>query len=313
MPYPVSIDRQQMSFEIPRDDFLNLLNFEEANWLEFELPTLSTILDKIPGVSNTEYNGHFGSHVFATFDLDDDGEVPQLEEFQQRLDEHFADVRRVAHLMPALVASPRSLVHEYYQEDENGKRVLRTMLYSDDQFMIADSMIPHTIALFYKEDGVPKMKEMPRVAGILDMIDEDQRERSSNKLARNEMTLSRDISKVRARIGKHIQLADVPYPKPAALRAVDVSNHFLALDIPNAGKPLFAHRLFVVADSGPNTGLSVTFRADGEVGTKWFMDGARDQIIEGLQTDVPRLTRFILSGLPDDLEGPEGSSPRFSR
>ena len=34
--------------------------------------TLGELLDKLPGVRDIEYNGHFGSHIFFRVDAEDD-------------------------------------------------------------------------------------------------------------------------------------------------------------------------------------------------------------------------------------------------
>lgn len=313
MPYPATVTRQDMCFEIPSEEFLNLLHFEGADWRQFELPTLSTILDRIDGVANADYNGHFGSYVYAQFELDENNEVPQLVEFQERLEEFFTDVRRTADLMPALLAAGKSGVGEYAQFDEKGNTVKRKLLYSDEQFMISDSMHEHSIAVFYKEGGLPKMKEIHRVSGILDLIHADRQERSFDRHSRKEITLSRDIPKVRMRVAKHLNLPDLPKMVPAPT-PVDISSHFLKGELPSGAVPIYSQPLFIIADSGKDMGVSITFKSDGEVGTKWYTDGAREQIIQNVgEVDRSAVERWVLRQLPVDLDGPEVFSSHMKR
>lgn len=307
MPYPASVTRHDICFEIPVEEFRNLLDYEEADWRAFSLPTLSTILDGIDGVSGTEYNGHFGSNIFVTLDVDDDGETPQIAQVQRILDEHFADVRRVADIMPQLLVSGRHTIEEWAQYYRGGE-VKRTMLYSDDQFLISDSMHDHTIAVFYKEGGETRMREIPRVAGILDLIGSDRHQRSFDVHKRKEITLSRDIPKVRMRIANYLSLPE-PTKEMPSVAPIDVSRHFLKETLPPGAVPIYAHPLFIVADSGERTGLSVTFRSDGESGAKWFTDGARKQIIETIAKDVGSIDRWMRKQLPEDLEGSIRSYP----
>lgn len=56
---------QRISYtvEIEVDDMLAILKVEEVNWT---LMHLYEKLDKLQGVSDIDYNGHFGPHIFYT-------------------------------------------------------------------------------------------------------------------------------------------------------------------------------------------------------------------------------------------------------
>jgi hypothetical protein len=54
-------------------------------------------------------------------------------------------------------------------------------------------------------------------------------------------------------------------------------------------------------------GVSVTFQSDGEFGTKWYTDGAREQVLKGISESNGangRLNTWILRQLPDDVGMP---------
>lgn len=70
------ITRRSYSVEISDDDFDALSDTESYATDHVALrdgnKTLSEKLDGLPGVSGTDYNGHYGSNVFFTIDAEDD-------------------------------------------------------------------------------------------------------------------------------------------------------------------------------------------------------------------------------------------------
>lgn len=59
--------------EIDRDDFIALTKAEEILAPGYYLsPSLADRLDPLPGVWDTEYNGHFGAAIHLTIDTDAD-------------------------------------------------------------------------------------------------------------------------------------------------------------------------------------------------------------------------------------------------
>lgn len=70
------ITRRSYSVEISDDDFDALSDTESYATDYVALrdgnKTLSEKLDGLPGVFDTEYDGHYGSNVFFTIDADDD-------------------------------------------------------------------------------------------------------------------------------------------------------------------------------------------------------------------------------------------------
>ncbi len=296
------IYRHSIAFEIPVDDFDNILGYEGANYREFNLPVLSTMLDQIDGAASTNYDGHFGTQVFADFDLDEDGQTPQVAEFQALIEDFLVDARRMKDIMPEVVEfggrHDVELAALYDDTNRNG-RTYRELVYGDDDFLIATS-IGETFSIFHREGGELQRvdAEMPRA--IRQKIEHDREQRSFHRTKRKEITMSKDIKGVREWVSTLVPL-DVKVP------TVDVSGHFLAEHIPEGARPVLNHRSFIIADSGREMGVSVTFHSEGEFGTKWYTDGAREQILKSIAESNGangRLNAWILRQLPDDVAMP---------
>lgn len=73
------------SVDVPREDFLALLEYEQQHREE---KSLCENLGAITGVFDIEYEGHFGSRVFFTIDVENDNEdtrVKIVSEIQEAL------------------------------------------------------------------------------------------------------------------------------------------------------------------------------------------------------------------------------------
>jgi hypothetical protein len=296
------IYRHSITFDIPDDDFDNLLGYEGANYREFDLPVLSTMLDQIEDVSNTNYDGHFGSQIFADFDVDEDGGTPQVAQFQALIEDFLVDARRLKKIIPEVVKfggrHDVELVALYDNRNPNG-RAYRELIYSDDDFLIATDP-GNSFSIFHREGGELQRvdTEMPRA--ILVKIQHDREQRSFDRMKRKQITMSKDIKGVREWVSSLVPL-DVKVP------TVDVSGHFLAEQLPEGARPVLKHRSFIIADSGRDMGVSVTFQSDGEFGTKWYTDGAREQVLKGISESNGangRLNTWILRQLPNDVGMP---------
>lgn len=64
--------------QVPMDAFIRIMNSEGINGTLPPERFLSRRLDKMMGVWDTEYNGHFGSHIF--FRLDKEYDKPETHE-----------------------------------------------------------------------------------------------------------------------------------------------------------------------------------------------------------------------------------------
>ncbi|NTF17807.1 hypothetical protein G6L37_05290 [Agrobacterium rubi] len=303
MPFPASVYSHRISFEIPAEDFLNLLNYETANYREFDLPVLSSMLDRIDGVDDTNYSGHFGSQVFSEFDVGEDGQTPQITEYQALLDEFFTDARRIATIMPELMIFPRHDLHDVMlkrEPDARSRRALRSFLYGDDDFLIATGENDETVTIFHREGGELGMVDAIMPISVARLIASDRRTRSFHRSERKPITMSRDINSVRQWVQKQVGL-DIRLP------TVDVSDHHLAAHIPDGGRAVLSHRKFILADGGRDVGLSVTFISEGAPGTMWFVDESRRSILWNIERSggaLGSLNGWILRQLPRDVEQP---------
>lgn len=296
------IYRHSITFEIPDEDFDNILGYESANYREFELPVLSTMLDQIDGVDSSNYSGHFGRQVFADFDVDDDGQTPQVAEFQALIEDFLVDARRLKDIIPEVVRfggrHDVELVAQYDNKKRSG-RAYRELVYGDDDFLIATAANGQ-FSIFRREGGELQRLDVEMPKAIRQKIAYDRDRRSFHRTKRKQITMSKDIKGVREWVSTLVPL-DVKVP------TVDVSGHPLAGELPHGARPLLGHAKFIVADSGPEMGVSVTFRSEGEVGTKWFLDDRREQILKSIAESNGangRLNNWILRQLPNDVAAP---------
>ena len=79
--YSFDVNRLSISFEISIEDYTaieerdrirNDESEERGDEWDYNKIFLSGILDKIEGVSDTDYNGHFGSYIFFNLLTEDD-------------------------------------------------------------------------------------------------------------------------------------------------------------------------------------------------------------------------------------------------
>lgn len=317
MPLPARTFAHRVAIDVPVEDFKLVLAQESIDhYFEFEFPELTEMLEGMEDVSEVEYNGHFGSALYATFELDENGDKPQLDLFIENVETYIEDLRRVDRLMPDLFVFPRHRLQHYLQEDREGGTGARKLIYSHPEFVLSDSADDDVVTVFYLKDGVPAMKDV-HAPDLRDMLFADRDARSFDPHKRKAVNLSRGIETVDAVILSHIMSpaqarrvlssAEAPKPRPVA----DFSAHFLIADVPEGATPLHAAEKWIVADSGPAVGASITFRSEGEAGAKYFTDGARDQLLGLAEKNPAGLDKWIRRTLPDDLDGPQ--APRRPR
>jgi hypothetical protein len=74
------ITNRAYSIEIAETAFIDLLDSESyvtgSAALSPGMTTLGDKLDRLPGVTDTEYDGHFGAAIYVRIDAEDDG--PEL-------------------------------------------------------------------------------------------------------------------------------------------------------------------------------------------------------------------------------------------
>lgn len=304
MPLPARTYSHKVAIDIPVEDFKLILLQESVDaYREFEFPDLTELLSGMADVGDVEYNGHFGSAIYATFDLDDDGEKPQLDLFIEKIEAFIEDLRRAQRIIPDLFVYPRHTIEKYALE--GGPRKL---IYSHPDFLLTDSNDDDTVTVFHLKDGEPAMTDVHAPA-IRDTLFADVDLRSFDPHKRKVVNISRDIPKVDATILPHIASAaeirhrqEETRQRPAKA-APDFSGHYLLDDIPAGAIPIHAGTKWIVADSGPEIGASITFRTQGESGSKYFVGPARDQLLGLAEGNPEALDRWIRYTLPEELDG----------
>lgn len=92
--YTSQVTSRSIAFEITNEDYFAIEQRDEntadaiyesgkRDW-DYNKHTLSGILDTIDGVSDADYNGHFGPYVFFNLDANEDT-TPKREEIKQTI------------------------------------------------------------------------------------------------------------------------------------------------------------------------------------------------------------------------------------
>ena len=71
MRYHAQSLRRDFTFDVTNEELLALMRVESLDCQLEDHTSLVTYLDKLPGISRIEYDGHFGPHVFASVDTDE--------------------------------------------------------------------------------------------------------------------------------------------------------------------------------------------------------------------------------------------------
>lgn len=306
MTFKKTVMRSEISFEIPEKQFRQILDYESASYGSgFDLPAISTVLDQIDGVSNTDYNGHYGCHVFAGFETDDEGRIPQIAEFESTLEDMLVDVRRIGAIFPGLYARPRKDFLDLRLEDNGKERAFRRFLYSDDTVLISDNGRDGECTIFFRVGSETRWVDRHLPARIADLLAMDRHARQGRGVRAKLVSMTKDIPSIS-------EWANKALPVEARLQMAYVGTHFLEEHLPS-GRPVHVDPRFVVTDCGVGTGLAVTFMTDGEVGTIWLDGGAREQALELLSKEGflagRAATSFFLRKLPDRLDTEEADAP----
>lgn len=283
--YNALSNRRDFQFDVTVEEFTALSAVEDMpNGIKDHVD-LGTYLDSLPGISRTEYNGHFGPHIFVTVDTDEDDWEWRLGMVDRAIGNFMDDARRLSRFFPDVVKGK----HEY--EDE-----LR-VLYSDEDFVILSR--EHSRVLIGSAAGTVALSGGEFV---IDTVREDQQERRhlEEEGIWLPVTPSRDIADIRKWVSTFVALPDV-----TTVPTISVENRWLSLHMPEGARAVWANDDFIVADKNGN--LSVTFKTKDSTGTKCYMEAARDQLLSLVaQSNAGRggaekLARYLERQIGDDL------------
>lgn len=291
MRYNAQSLRRDYTFVVTNEELLALMKVEGFNCQLRDHTSLVSYLDKLPGISRIEYDGHFGAHVFASVDTDEDEWEWRVEMVDRAIGWFMDDARRLVKYFPTVVSG------DY--DTEMGL----SMIYSDEDFVILRGDAG-TVLVGY-EGGV---KELGKADFVLETITADVQER--RHLEDENIWLpdnpSRELPDVRQWVASFVKLPDM-----SELPTVSVESRWLSLHIPSDSRPIWANDDFIVADK--NGTLSVTFKTSDSTGTKLYLDAARDQIMSMVRdananaSSGYRLGKYLENQVGSDL----ARAPKF--
>lgn len=288
MRYHAESLRRDYTFDVPVEELLSLLNVESYKCALSDHTSLASFLDQIPGISDAKYDGHFGPHVFASVDTEEEGWEHRVDTVDQLIGYFMDDACRLERYFPSLFDGT------YTKRQPNRVERKLSMIYSDEDFVILQAE-GEDLVLVGHADGVVDLKSADFV---LDTIHGDVEERrfleEDNKWLPK--TPSRELADVRKWVSSFVTL-----PASSALPTVYVEEHDLAPHIPDGSRPVWANPYYVVCDH-ETSGLSVTYKTHDSTGTTWYIDGAREQIID-LIKEAKRGSAFKLAKFLDNKHG----------
>jgi hypothetical protein len=285
MRYHAESLRRDYTFDVTNDELLGLMRVEGINCQLEDHTSLVTYLDKLPGISKVEYDGHFGASVFASVDTDEAEWEWRLEMVDRVIGWFMDDARRVCRYFPTVVSGDF--------ETEMGL----DMVYSDEDFVILKA--DKDTVLVGHAGGIKKLK---KADFVLDTItaDVEERRRLEDENIWLPINPSRELAEVRKWVSSFVKLPEAP-----ELPTVSVESRWLSLHMPSDSRAVWANDDFIVADK--NDSLSVTFKTRDSTGTKIYTDGARDQIMSMIReanansSIAVKLTRYLERQVGDDL------------
>jgi hypothetical protein len=285
MRYHAQSLRRDFTFDVTNEELLALMRVEGMNCQLEDHTSLVAYLEKLPGISRVEYDGHFGPHIFASVDTDEEEWEWRVEMLDRAIGWFMDDARRMSRYFPTVVSG------DYETETS------LDMVYSDEDFVVLKAA-KGTVLVGY-EGGI---KQLKKADFVLDTITADVEER--RHVEEDNLWLpvnpSRGLPDVRKWVASFVKLPDV-----SELPTVSVENRWLSLHMPQDSRAVWANDDFIVADKGGS--LSVTFKTRDSTGTKYYIEAARDQIMSMIREanansfNATTLAKHLERQVGDDL------------
>ncbi|MCV9965082.1 hypothetical protein OIU34_24600 [Pararhizobium sp. BT-229] len=291
MRYNAQSLRRDYTFDVTNEELLALMKVEDMSCQLDEHTSLVTYLNKLPGISRIEYDGHFGPHVFASVDTDEDEWEWRVEMLDRAIGWFMDDARRLCRFFPTVV--------EGDYETETGL----DMVYSDEDFVILKA--DKGTVLVGHAGGIKKLKKADFVLETI-TADVDERRHLEDENIWLPVNPSRELAEVRKWVASFVTL-----PEVSELPTVSVESRWLSLHMPQDSRPVWANDDFIVADK--NGSLSVTFKTRDSTGTKFYIEAARDQIMSMVRdananaSSGYRLAKYLENQVGSDL----ARAPKF--
>lgn len=292
MRYNAQSLRRDYTFDVTNEELLSLMKVEGFNCQLRDHTSLVAYLEKLPGISRVEYDGHFGAHVFASVDTDEDEWEWRVEMVDRAIGWFMDDARRLSKYFPSVVSGDYETDHDL------------DMIYSDEDFVILGVTGANTVLVGHA-GGVT---ELQKADIVIELVAHDMEER--RHLEDENIWLpdnpSRELPDVRQWVASFVKL-----PEMSELPTVSVESRWLSLHIPSDSRPIWANDDFIVADK--NGTLSVTFKTSDSTGTKLYLDAARVQIMSMVReananaSSGYRLTKYLENQVGSDL----ARAPKF--
>lgn len=285
MRYHAQSLRRDFAFDVTNEEFSSLERVEGLNCQLEDHTSLVAYLSKLPGISGVEYDGHFGPHVFASIETEEEGWEWRIEMLDRAIGWFMDDARRLCRYFPTVVSGDC---------ETDGL----DMIYSDEDFVIlkADA----STVLVGHDGGIKKLKKADFVLDTIN-VDVEERRHLKDENIWLPVNPSRELADVRQWVSSFVKL-----PEVADLPSVSVESRWLSLHIPQDSRPVWANDDFIAADK--NGSLSVTFKTRDSTGTKYYVEAARDQIMSMIReanansSSAVKLAKYLERQVGDDLE-----------
>jgi hypothetical protein len=293
MRYHAESFRRDYGFNVTDEELLSLLAVEGLNCQLKDHTALSTYLDTLPGISGSEYDGHYGGRVYASVSTEEgDGEWEwRLGMVDRAIGYFMDDARRLVKYFPSVVSGD-------YDTDND-----LSMIYSDENFVLLKD--GDGTVLVGHADGI---KRLQSADFILDTVSVDVHER--RHLEDENIWLpvnpSRELADVRKWVASFVDL-----PTVSELPTISVESRWLSMHVPSDSRPIWANDDFILSEKGEN--LAATFKTRDSTGTKYYIDAARDQLMEMVReanansVSGSRLAKYLETQVGSDL----ARAPKF--
>jgi hypothetical protein len=267
------VTKKSLRFNLATSDALALFRADEASHA-FEFHRLVELLGDLPGVSNVEYDGHFGPHVFADIVMDDDrfDEATLAIMVERTISLSLDDAHRLHRLMPGFTEGPAHRKHTIWKMVDDADR---KFVYSDPDFVIFESRLSGDIEIFHHVDGKAVVVATTFPDALLRVLEQDEFDRRIDEEQSMKMLPARGLDEVRAWVAEQVVLPDHSYIRTAGLD----TDHRLAGSVGEGSRPIHVTSRAIVAAREDGT-VSLHFVYGKGSGTKTFMDAAAEQVRE---------------------------------
>lgn len=153
MSFEMTVTHETIRIDIPDEDFIRIMRSEGLGMRELYIPTLVDLTDKIDGLAEIEYDGHFGAALHVRIVVEDHKREDILKSITDVLQERLDELRLIENVMPVMFEIHRHRIPDLMILDSEGHLKLSRPIYACEDFVLSYSDDTHGYYAFFNHDG----------------------------------------------------------------------------------------------------------------------------------------------------------------